>query len=96
MSPGQMLPGQMSPWQMESVLDIPRKLHLKFQQNRVSNSWDIASIEFLWWVVGGGVACKVIFMSNPTKVMLGWVQFWLSWGLENTNENMKPFNYKVM
>ena len=23
-------------------------LHLKFHQNRVSNSWDIANIEFVW------------------------------------------------
>ena len=26
----------------------------------------------LCWCVGGEVVCKVIFMSNPTKVMLGW------------------------
>ena len=60
MSPGQMLPGQMSLWQLESVQDGPRNLPLKFGQNRVSNSWDIADIEFLW----GGVVCTVIFMSN--------------------------------
>ena len=36
----------------ESVLDVPRNLHLKFHQNWVSNSWDIADIEFVW--VGGG------------------------------------------
>ena len=55
MLPGQMLPGQISPWQLESVLDVHRNLPLKFHQNRVSNSWDIADIEFLWWVVVGGV-----------------------------------------
>ena len=38
----------MSPWQFESVLDVPRNLPLKFHQNRVSNSWDIADIEFVW------------------------------------------------
>ena len=73
---GQMLPGQMSPWQLESVLDVTRTPCLKFHQNRVSNSWDIANIEFLWWGVGGGgVVCKVIFMSNPTfgYVRLSWV-----------------------
>ena len=51
MSRGQKLPGQMLPLQLESVLDVHRNLPLKFHQNRVSNSWDIADIEFLW--VGG-------------------------------------------
>ena len=37
-SRGQILPGQMSPWQLESVLDVPRNLSLKFHQNRVINS----------------------------------------------------------
>ena len=55
MSTGQMLSGQMSPWQLVSVLDVPKNLHFKFHQN-----------QFVWVVV-----CKVIFMSNPTKVMLG-------------------------
>ena len=40
---------------MESVLDVPMSLHLKFHQNRVSNSWDIANIEFLWWWWWGGL-----------------------------------------
>ena len=53
---------------MESVLDIPRNLPLKFGENRASNSWDIADIEFrvvvvvvVVVVVGGGVkssSCK--------------------------------------
>ena len=81
MSPGQMLFGQMSLWQLESVLDVPRNLFLKFHQIRVSNSWDIADIEFAWvgWV---GVACKVIFMSNPTQGMSGVVELWLSWSFD--------------
>ena len=70
MSPGQKLPDQMSPWQLKSVLDVPKKLPLKFHSNRVSNSRDIADIEILWGGVVGGV-CKVIFVSNQTKVMLG-------------------------
>ena len=61
-----MLPVQMLPWQLESVLDVPKNLPLKFHQNRVSNSWDIADIEFVWVVVvvvvGGGGGCKVIFL----------------------------------
>ena len=57
MSPGQMLPGQMSMWQLESVLDVPRKIALKFHQNQVRNSWEIADTEFL---------------SNSITVMLGW------------------------
>ena len=55
MSTGQMLPGQMSPWQLGCVKDGPRNLCLNFGQNRVSNSWDIADFEFVWWVGGGGV-----------------------------------------
>ena len=33
----------------------------------------------------GGVVCKAIFMSNPTKVILnfGSVELWLSWGFDN-------------
>ena len=53
MSPGQMLPGQMTPRQLESVLDVPRSLPLKFHQNQVSNSWDITAFEFMWWLGGG-------------------------------------------
>ena len=68
-----MLPSQMSLWQLESIQDVLRILCLKFHQNRVSNSWDIADIEFLWWWLGGGVVCKVIFVSNPTYVRLSWV-----------------------
>ena len=55
MSPGQMLPGQMSPGQLESVLDVSRNLPLKCGQNRDSNSWDIADVEFPVVVGGGGV-----------------------------------------
>ena len=49
----------MSPLQLESVQDGPSNLSLKFGQNRVSNSWDIMDIEFLW----GGVS-TLIFVSN--------------------------------
>ena len=52
MSTWQMLPGRMSPWQLGCVKDGPRNLRLKFGQNRVSKSRDIADIEFV--VVGGG------------------------------------------
>ena len=45
-----MLPWQILLWQLKSV---PINLFLKFRQNRVSNSWDIANIEFLWWGVRG-------------------------------------------
>ena len=42
MMPGQMLHGQMSSWQLESAQDGRRNLHLKFDQNWASNSWDMA------------------------------------------------------
>ena len=29
------------------------------------------------------VVCKVIFVSNPNKVMLVGVELWLSWGFDN-------------
>ena len=57
---------------MEFVLDVPRNLPLKFGQNRVSNSRDIADIKFVWGVAG----CKVTFVSKPTK---GYVRLRLSW-----------------
>ena len=60
MSRGQKLPGQMLPLQLESVLDVHRNLPLKFHQNRVSNSWDIADIEFLLW--GGGVVMLLLLL----------------------------------
>ena len=34
----------MSSWQLESVHKGPRNLHLKFGQNRISNSWDISEM----------------------------------------------------
>ena len=52
MSPGLMLPGQMSQWQLDFVLDVPWNLHLKFDQNRVSNSWEKFVVEdpqLIWW-----------------------------------------------
>ena len=75
--------GQMSLWQLVSAKDGPRILPLKFGKNRVSNSWDIANIEFLvvgWW---GLVVRRVIFVSNPTFVMLGGLKLWSRWGCDN-------------
>ena len=78
MSQGQMQDRKMSLWQLESVQDGPRNLTLKFGQNRVSNSWDIADVEFLW---DGGVVCTVILRptSNYIEVRLS-----LSWGCDNS------------
>ena len=56
-----MLRGQMWPWQLESVLNVHRNLPLKFHQNRVSNSWDIADIEFLLW--GGDATVVVVIVA---------------------------------
>ena len=52
------------------VLDVPMNLHLKFHKNLASNNGDVADIEFVWVVLVGGGVCKVIFVANPTKVML--------------------------
>ena len=66
-----MITGQKSLWQLETVLDVARNLPLKFRQNRVSNSCDIAEIEFVWV---GGWWIKVIFGSHPTfELSWGWV-----------------------
>ena len=54
MSPEQILPGQMAWWRLKSVVDVSRPLRFKFDQNQVSNSWDIAAYEFVWCVVVGG------------------------------------------
>ena len=74
-----MLIRQMSLWLSEYVLDIPRKLLLKFHQNRVGNSWDMANIEFVWrWLV----YAKSFSCLTQLKVMLGWVELWLSLGFD--------------
>ena len=67
-SPGQMLPGQMSLWQLESVLDVPRNLHLKFHQNWVSNSWDIADVELWTNVTWANVAWTNVTMESVLDV----------------------------
>ena len=51
MSPGHMLPEQILFWMLSIVKVEPGKLPLKFGQNRISNSLDIANIQLL---VGGG------------------------------------------
>ena len=60
-----MLPGQMSLWLLESVKDGPRNQTLKFGQNRASNSWDIADIEFPVVVVVVVVGVQSHFHVKP-------------------------------
>ena len=72
-----MLPGQMSPWQLESVLDVPRSLPLKFTQNQVNSKWDTANVEFVWGL------CRFIFKSNPKDVLR------LRWGFEKSENAPK-------
>ena len=69
MLPGQMLSGQMLLRQLKSIQYSPMNLRLKFRQNRVSNSWDITDIEFLW---GGGLGWGVQshFHAKPN---FGWI-----------------------
>ena len=50
---------------MESVQDGPRNLRLKFCQNQVSNSRDIADIEFVVVVGGGGGGVYSHFQVKP-------------------------------
>ena len=58
-----------------SFIHYPQILHLKFGLNRVSNSWDIADIEFVWWVVSHfGVKSNF------------WSELRLSWGCDNSQE----------
>ena len=54
-------------------------LSLKFCQNLVSNSWNIANIEFVCWVVVG-------WLSDPTYIILGWVKKRLSWCCDNSHK----------
>ena len=82
MLPGEMLNGQISLWQLASVKDGSRNLSLKFGQNQVSNSWDIADIEFvvLLLQMGGRVGGvsefenKAISASIEVEVELSWVE----------------------
>ena len=63
-----MLHEQMLPWQLESVLDVPRNLPVKFHQNQVSNSWDIAKLSSSWlvkWLVELRLALSSI-ITTPT------------------------------
>ena len=84
MSSGQMLPRQMSPWQLASVKEGLRNLLLlKFGQNRVSNSWDIADVKFRVGGGGGGGgwwSAQSFSCQTQLKVMLVWVEvelgFW--------------------
>ena len=74
-----MMPWQMSMWQLESILDVPRNLRLKFHQNRVSNSWDIGDIEFVW----GGVQSH--FRVKPNRCVEVRLGFWQKLGNHHQN-----------
>ena len=50
MSPGQMLPGQMSLGQLESVLDVPRKLCLKFHKIGSVTDEILLTLSFCGWL----------------------------------------------
>ena len=60
------------------VVVHPRNLTLKFGWNRTSNRWDIADIEFVWVVGGGGgvksFSCHIQLLSW-VEVELGLWQF---------------------
>ena len=66
-------------------------LPLKFHQNRVSNSWDIADIEFVW---GGWVGCAQSFycQTQPcVEVRLGFWQFSKKYWCTNTDTNYSDY-----
>ena len=52
-----MLHGQLS----ATVLDVPRNLHVKFHQNQVNNSCDIADLKVPFGGGGGGRWCVNLF-----------------------------------
>ena len=56
-----------------------------------------AEILLILNLCSGWVGCKVIFMSNPTKVMLGWgwVEFGLSWGFDKCIQVGRKFWAKL-
>ena len=60
MSIGQIFPGQISLWQLSIVKEKHGKLPLTFCQNWMSNSQDIANIEFPVVVGGGWVVVVVV------------------------------------
>ena len=68
---GQMLPGQMSLWQLSIVKVEPGKLFLKFGQNCMSNSWDVANIEF---PVGGGGGVRLICGWVGVLTTISWAE----------------------
>ena len=55
-------------WQLEYVHKGPRNLHLKFGQNRTSNSWDIADILLIW--------------TNVTRTNVAWTNVHLTMVLD--------------
>ena len=89
-SPGQMLLGQMSHWLSESVLDVPKKLPLKFHQNQVRNSWDIpdmgecARTNVAWTAV----TVTVGILDVPSSLHLKFGQNWVSnsWDIPHMNK----------
>ena len=62
-----MLRGQMSPLQLEFVLNAHRNLRLKFHQNQVSNSSDIADVELWANVTWTNVAWTNVTMESVQK-----------------------------
>ena len=91
---GQILPVQMSLSQLKSVQDGSRNLPLKFGQNLVSNSWDIADITtFMGGRVAGWVGClkMEIGLSQPQlKLKLSWVELRLS--LAKSFKTFQPYS----
>ena len=61
---------------MTPVQDASRKLTLKFGPNGSVTAEIMLTLSV--YGGGGGVVCRVIFMSTPSLVKL-----WLSWGFDN-------------
>ena len=68
----------MSLWQLSIVKEKYRNLPLKFGQNQMSKSWDIADIEFPVVVGGGGGGVKSFLW-----LRLCMVELWLSWSFDS-------------
>ena len=59
---------------LESIIYVARSLTLKFHQNWVSNSWDIAHIEFVWFAKSFSCLTQLRLYQVEVDLSCGWVE----------------------